>query len=111
MQKYNESHLSKINQLLALSEKKSVYLIFLLTPRQTPDSYAELLPLFRQMNKYHKIQLADTRQYADFYDPEASFDRNHLDGSGSVLFSKRLARKMKKLLREAAKSNPSSLKK
>jgi hypothetical protein len=110
-QAFNESHLKKINRLLALSEQKGVHLIFLLTPRLPVESYGELLPLYKEINDNHKIELADSSKYVEFYRPGTSFDHAHLNGEGTAIFTKRLAGEFTRLVKNRGRKEIAKKKK
>jgi len=80
---YNKIHLKKINKMIEYSKKKGIHIIFLLQPKQTPNRYLELLPIYNQIDDQHKIELADSRKYPQLYLAKNSFDNGHLNIEGA----------------------------
>ena len=98
--KSNEYHMDKIKELIARAEQAGVYVIFLLTPRHSDESYRAAVPIYRDLPAKNRIELSDSYHYPEFYMAKYSFDYVHLNEAGAEIFSKELAIKFNKLLRQ-----------
>jgi hypothetical protein len=96
---YNHIHLQRIEKLVKVAEEKGYDLIFVLPPRLGPDQYRELLPLFREIDDQHKIDLGDPERFPEFYLVENSFDIGHLNQSGAQILTRKLAEAFNELLK------------
>lgn len=85
-------HLEKIKQLIDVAKKQNYQLIFVLLPRQS-----ELLPLLLQIDKPHRINMAQPSDYPSLYDNQFRFDPNHFNQKGAALLTRALAQKLEKL--------------
>jgi len=84
----NTPHLQKINQLIETAARQNYTLIFVLVPKRS-----ELLPLFQQIPKKHRINLANPQEFPHFYHNKYWFDKKHFNERGAEIFTRELAKK------------------
>ncbi|MCB0107894.1 MAG: hypothetical protein KDE53_18360 [Caldilineaceae bacterium] len=94
----NPTYLTRLKQLIALANAHHIHLIFVLPPRLQDEYFAELVPLFYQLNPAHRIDLGNPERFADFYAMENSYDVGHLNDHGSALFTQALATQFSELV-------------
>ena len=94
---FNETHLQKLNDLIAMSKAKGVHLIFVVSPRMLPYQYKVLMSLYEQLPPANRINLSKAEEFPEFYFAENTFDFLHLNQKGSTLFSQALADKFNEL--------------
>lgn len=88
-------HLNRINELIDLSEKKGVSIIFILSPR---NFSLNLIHLYNAIPENNKIQLSNSKEYPELYLMKNSFDIGHLNTKGSCIYSSLMATEFNKLL-------------
>jgi len=99
LKKYNRIYAENLNNMIAESEKKGIFLVFLLSPRIDNNQYKELLPLFNQIDPRHRIEISDGRKFPELYLAENSFDGTHLNKVGADLYTTILASRLSTLLK------------
>ncbi len=94
----NELHLQKLHDLIALSEKNGIHLIFILHPRLFKYEYPIVMPLYEALPDENKLNLNDTEKYNQFYRAKYTFDALHLNEEGADLYSKALGEAFNELI-------------
>ncbi|TAH27661.1 MAG: hypothetical protein EAZ07_00240 [Cytophagales bacterium] len=94
---YNKIHLHKIQQLIEKSKQKDIHLIVFLPPRLVVEDYEELIPIFAQIPKDHRIEISNSHLYPELYLAKYTFDFGHLNEVGAQIFSKKIAQEFNKL--------------
>jgi hypothetical protein len=85
------THLKKIKQLIEECNEKGVKLYFMLLPRNTiQTSYS----LYFNIPEENTINLANPKEFPEFYLVENSFDIGHLNIKGANLLTKELAKSL-----------------
>ena len=87
----NSIHLKKIKQLLEISRRNNVKLIFLL-PLSTLEE--QTISLFNKIEKSNKIAVIDPEEYPQFYLAKNYYDRGHLNLQGAKLYSECIANEL-----------------
>jgi hypothetical protein len=98
LKNYNKEYLAEINKIINVYSKKGIEVIFVFAPRADKDQYDEVIPLLNQIDKQHKIEIADSRKYPEFYSLDNSADQTHLNKNGSRIFTTVLANEFNKLV-------------
>lgn len=89
----NRVHLERLMKLYRLSEERGIELYFVISPRLW--EYNKLLALRSHLPRNRVIELASSGSYPRFYHPEYTFDAEHLNAEGAVLFTREIARKIR----------------
>jgi hypothetical protein len=76
-------------KLIDKSNRKGVYLIFLIPPRL--QRYEELLALKEELPSENAVEIAIPNKYPMLYQVNYSFDVGHFNTKGAQLFSMYLA--------------------
>lgn len=93
----NKIYLQKLQNVIEQSQQHNIHIIFLIFPL---SSGSTLLPVVNKINSYHKIDLANPFENAEFYTIDYCFDKGHLNDKGAKLFTERLAEKFNHLFIE-----------
>ncbi len=96
--KVNTVHMKKVKKLLKLAEENNVYLIFVLQPKFGYVAYSEIIPIFEQIDEYHKINMADPDKFPELYYAKYSKDKTHLNHNGAKIYSRYLAKEFNDLM-------------
>jgi hypothetical protein len=64
---YNEVYLKKMNEITMKAKEKKVKLVLLFPPALREFEYKEVLPLLKKLSFLPQINLADAKQYPEFY--------------------------------------------
>lgn len=92
----NRFFLSTFNTIIRSAEDKGVKVVFVLTPRRKKD-YEYFLPVFKLLPPKNKIQLANPKEFPEFYQEALSFDFGHLNDKGAGIFTNKLCEKFSQI--------------
>jgi len=101
----NQTHIKKIKQLIALSKKRGIHLIFFLSPKITIGIYDELIPLYMEIDDNHKIEMANSVLYPEHYSIEYAYDNSHLNFDGAKILTKHTARQFVNIINNSKDKN------
>ncbi len=88
---YNTAYARRLTLMIQQYKKQNIHLIVFLPPRLDRLQYQELLPILNALPENHRLNMADARQYPEFYLAENSFDVTHMNEKGAELYSRALA--------------------
>lgn len=89
----NNAHLDKLLNLIEMSKRKGIHLVFVIPPKL--NRYNELLALKQALPPENIVVLADPGKYPNLYSVEHSFDVGHYNSTGADLFTTYLAQALK----------------
>lgn len=93
--KTNIVDLTRINNLIELSNNKGIHLIFMISSRATTK---ELMALGNKIPKSNFIDMANPDEFPFIYSLNDSFDVGHLNEKGAVKYSRALANKIEQII-------------
>lgn len=100
--KPNQEQVNMLYRFMKKYNKMGIDVYFILPPRAM-TSYSYLLPIFYALPENRRIELADPRQYPQFYTYENGYNFHHLNKKGAAIFSKVLGNKIADLLMTSSK--------
>ena len=98
--KTDGAYLKMVHEMLNIAHQKGVDLIFVLCPRLSKENYLDLLPVYYNIPKANRIQLADANEYPDFYKVEYSYDIKHINKSCVPIYTTAISKKFLDLERQ-----------
>lgn len=98
LQTYNTNYVHHLKEMISQAKSQGIHLIFLISPRVDKNQYNEIIPVFNQLPPSNRIEISDSRDYPELYLARYSTDETHLNKSGSVIYTKILARKINDIL-------------
>lgn len=87
---YNAVHLERIKNIIELSERKGITILFLLS---TGELNKRAVGLYKKVPEQNKIELLDARKYPELYDVNYYFDSGHFTKEGNKTYTSLLAKK------------------
>lgn len=105
---FNKAYSARLHALINNCIRQNIHLIILLPPRLDRLQYQELLPVFNSLPAGHRINMADARQYPEFYFADYSFDVTHMNEKGAEIYSRKLAENFSVLIQPTQKASHTS---
>ena len=93
----NKAFVSDLTQIIELSHKKGIRLIFLVPCQWNVNQYRELFPVLNTIPHKDRILLFSCKDYAPLFAPENLFDESHVNHTGARLFTTYLSQEFKKI--------------
>ena len=94
--KPNPAHISYLHELIRLSKRKGIHVIFVIPPRL--EDYDELIAVKNRLDAKHVIELASYDDYQELYEIENSYDVGHLNAAGAEIFTHHLSKQFLELI-------------
>jgi hypothetical protein len=98
--KLNLTYIKKLTELQELAKSKNVKLYYTIYPRMEATAYELLVPLVQKLKKDYIINLANPKDYPEFYTTENSFDVGHLNEKGASLLTQKLVLEYNKVVKK-----------
>ncbi len=87
----NEAYLRSLNEIIDLSRKKGIRLIFIFPIQWKLYQYKELFPIMNTIPQNRKISLADYQSHKPLFEINNLNDDAHLNGVGAKIYTTYLA--------------------
>jgi hypothetical protein len=81
----------QFNSLIRRLNDKKITVFIVLPPRCYQEEYDITVPVFKGLDNCYKVNLADPRLNPEFYEQRYAFDKGHLLGIASCIYSSRIA--------------------
>jgi hypothetical protein len=86
-EKENKTYAAYLQQVVDLSHKKGIRLIFLFPTQWNVKQYRELFPILDKMPEKDKIVVFNFKDHQPLFDPQNLFDNSHVDSVGARIYT------------------------
>jgi hypothetical protein len=93
----NKIYAAYLNQIVVLSQKKGIRVIFLLPTQWNVKQYRELFPILDNIPERDKILVFNYKDHQPLFDPQNLFDNSHVDSAGARIYTGYVARGFMKI--------------
>lgn len=87
----NKTYASYLKQIVDLSHKKGIRLIFLFPTQWNVKQYRELFPILDKIPERDKIVVFSYKDHQPLFDPQNLFDNSHVDSVGARIYTSYVA--------------------